>query len=269
MSVKKIDTAKPLVGIITPCHNNEGTIKNTLNSILQQSYKNFLVFVIDDHSVDQTVPIVKKLAQKDPRIKLIQLEKSTGAAAARDTAIKVIAKDPKIKYVAFLDGDDLWLKDKLKTQVSFMQSTNVPFSYGDYNIVNTTTGKINKYRHCPSKMSYHRMLVGDSIGCLTVMYDAAAVGEITIPNLAKRNDYALWCLILKRVRRGAKYQGILASYKRNPQGVSAGHKFKLIKHHYLMHRKANHFDPLTASFFTLTNVVNYLNNITFRERKTK
>lgn len=260
---------KTKVGIVTPAYNSGGTIEKTLQSILEQSYSDFEVFVVDDHSTDKTIEIAKEFCERDNRIHLLQLDKERGAAAARNLAIKAIEKDSSFRYIAFLDSDDLWRKDKLKTQIEFMRKNNIAFSYGDYDICDVATGKIYKRRLCPKKMSYFRMLIGCSVGCLTVIYDKDTVGHIAIPNLPKRNDYALWCVILKKVRRGLKYPGVLAIYDRSPNSISSGNKTHLVKYHYRMHRKANKFGPLRASFFTVTNVVNYINNITIREKKIK
>ncbi len=257
------------VGIVTPAYNSGGTIEKTLNSILGQSYDDFVVFVIDDHSTDKTVDIVKRLSKKDKRVRLVELGNEKGAAAARNLAIKLIEEDPSIKYVAFLDSDDYWRKDKLKTQVEFMEKTGTPFSYGDYDVIDVVTGKIYRRRVSPSKMSYRRMLIGNSVGCLTVMYNKEIVESVEIPNLKKRNDYALWCVILKKARKGLKYPGNLAIYDRNPHGISSGSKHVLIKHHYHTHREANHFNPVTASFFTMTNIANYIGNIVLHDKRVK
>lgn len=267
MAKENVNKNNSKVGIVTPAYNSGATIEKTLNSILEQTYSDFEVFVVDDHSTDKTIDIVKKMCEKDKRIHLIQLKDAKGAAAARNLAIKNIEDDPAIKYVAFLDSDDLWRKDKLKTQIDFMKKNKIAFSYGDYDIFDVVTNKIYKRRICPKKMSYFRMLIGCSVGCLTVAYDKEAVGHIKIPNLPKRNDYALWCAIFKKIKHGLKYPGVLAIYDRSPGSISSGGKTHLIKYHYRMHRDSNHFNPLIAGFFTLTNIVNYINNITLREKK--
>lgn len=255
------------VGIVTPAHNSEATIAATLKSISEQTYPYFKVFVVNDHSSDNTAKIVENIAQKDSRFVLINLENSTGAAAARNKAIEA-AHEAGVSYIAFLDGDDLWDKKKLETEVSFMEKTGTTFSYGDYKIA-YPDGAIKKYRKSPKKMSYTRMLLGCSVGCLTVMYDANKVGKISIPNLKKRNDYAIWCIILKRVKKGLKYPGLLATYNRSSSSLSSGKKTQLIKHHYRMHRQVNGFSPLVAGFFTFTNAINYLFNISFGEKHIK
>lgn len=255
------------VGIVTPTHNSAATIEATLNSIKKQSYPFFEVFIIDDHSTDSTIQIVKRFVDSDPRFHLIKLVRSSGAAAARNKAIEAIHLAKDISYIAFLDGDDTWSNNKLKTEVDFMESTGTPFSYGDYKIVQKNCP--TKCRRCPHRITYLRMLLGCSVGCLTVMYNIDKVGKISIPNLEKRNDYALWCAILKQVKCGTKYPGILATYYRSNSGISSGRKVSLIKHHYYMHRNANGFGRLKAGFFTFTNIINYLYNIAFHEKAAK
>lgn len=267
MAKENLNKNNAKVGIVMPAYNSGGTIEKSLNSVLEQSYPDFEVFVVDDHSTDKTADIVKSIRKKDKRVHLLQLKSEKGAAAARNLAIKTIENDTSIKYVAFLDSDDYWRKDKLKTQIEFMKNNKIAFSYGDYDIYDVVTGKIYKRRISPKKMTYHRMLIGCSVGCLTVMYDKDIVGHVSIPNLPKRNDYALWCRILKEVHKGLKYPGILAVYDRNPNSVSSGSKTHLIKYHYRMHRQCNHFNPLTSGFFTITNIINYIGNITIREQE--
>ena len=107
---------EPLVSIISPTYNDEDTIENTINSVLNQSYKNWEMIIVDDCSRDNTGYIVKQKAKEDERIKYIKLDKNSGASVARNVALK----NAKGKYIAFLDCDDLWLEDKLKKQVNFM-----------------------------------------------------------------------------------------------------------------------------------------------------
>ena len=119
---------KPLVSIITPIYNGEKTIGKTIQSVINQTYNKFEMIIVDDLSNDKTVDIVKKYQKKDDRIKLFILDKKSGASGARNFAIKKATG----KYVAFLDGDDLWKKDKLEKQVKFMEDNKIYFSYTDY-----------------------------------------------------------------------------------------------------------------------------------------
>lgn len=259
--MKKIDG--PLVSIVMPSHNSGLTIEDAIDSVRNGSYSNFEIIVVDDHSTDNTIQLVKKISKIDYRVKYIELkDKDRGASIARNVAIR----EAKGDYVAFLDSDDLWKKDKLKNQISFMQEHGIDFCYSDYEYVNANGEPKKIMRKCPNRMTYLRMLIGCSVGCLTVVYNAKKVKHIEIPNLKKRNDYALWCLILKKVRVGKKCPGILASYRRTNKSLSSGAKTSLIKYHYKMHRDSNNFNPLVAAGFTLTNIINYFINIAFREK---
>ena len=99
--------------IIIPAFNEQECIKDTVEMIRREA-PDFDYVVINDHSTDNTKSIIEDLAKKDSRIIFQELKNSTGAAAARNAAIDAINKNKIIKYVAFLDGDDSWLKNKLK-----------------------------------------------------------------------------------------------------------------------------------------------------------
>ena len=254
---------EPLVSVITPAFNAEKTIGKTIESVLKQSYKNLEMIIVDDISNDKTIEIVRRYQKKDSRIKLFILDKKGGASGARNLAIK----EAKGKYIAFLDCDDLWKKDKLKKQINFMEKNNIYFSYTDYSYIDEFDNDMKKYRKCPKKMSYFRMLIGDSVGCLTVIYNREEVGLIQIPSLKKRNDYAIWCAVLKKVKVGYKYDEILSLYRKSSSSLSSGKKVRLLKYHYQMHRKANNLNVTSSLFFTMTNTLNYFVNRYIRDRK--
>lgn len=254
---------RPLVSIITPTYNAEKTIGCTIDSVLNQTFKNFEMIIVDDISDDNTIKIIKEYQRNDKRIKLFVLDKKGGASAARNRAIK----EAKGRYIAFLDSDDMWKENKLEIQVNFMKKNNYYFSYTDYEYIDDDNKKIRIVRKSPRKMSYFRMLIGDSIGCLTVMYDAKKVGTIQIPNIRKRNDYALWCQILKKIKHGYKCDGVLSLYRKGTDSLSSGRKIGLLKYHYEMHRRINKFNPVVSLFFTFTNGINFIINKKIRERK--
>ena len=256
---------EPLVSIITPVYNGEETIGKTIESVLNQTYKNFEMIIVDDVSEDNTIKVVKDYEKKDSRIKLITLTKKGGASVARNKAIS----KANGKYIAFLDSDDLWKKDKLEKQIKFMEDNDIYFSYTDYSYIDEQGNDMGIYRKCLRKMSYFRMLLGDSVGCLTVIYNREKAGKIEIPKLKKRNDYALWCVILKRVKVGYKYNEILSLYRKNTTSLSSGKKHKLLKYHYQLHREINGFNPIITIILTITNIINYICNRYIRDRKLK
>jgi len=108
---------KPVVSVIIPTFNRALTIDRAIMSVLNQTYPDFEIIVIDDGSTDNTKEKINNLS--DIRIKYINHPENKGAAAARNTAIK----KAKGKYIAFLDSDDEWLPQKLKEQVNTIMRT--------------------------------------------------------------------------------------------------------------------------------------------------
>ena len=121
------------VSIILPNYNSSKTIINTINSILQQTYKNWEIIIVDDCSDKKTKNILSKY-KNIKKIKIFYLKKNKGTAYCRNLAIK----KSKSYYLAFIDSDDTWEKNKLKLQINFMQKNNYFFTYTNY-----TTFKIN------------------------------------------------------------------------------------------------------------------------------
>lgn len=106
---------KDLVSVIIPMYNRQNTIKDAINSVLNQSYKNIELILVDDCSKDKTVEVAKSI--NDNRIKIIQHIKNKGACAARNTGISQASGE----YIAFNDSDDIWRVDKIKKQLNMLK----------------------------------------------------------------------------------------------------------------------------------------------------
>ena len=104
------------VSVITPMYNCEKFISETIESVLNQTYTNWEMIIIDDCSTDKSKQIVKQYIERDKRIRLIALNENSGAAVARNKGIEVSSG----RFIAFLDGDDLWEPNKLEKQIQFM-----------------------------------------------------------------------------------------------------------------------------------------------------
>jgi teichuronic acid biosynthesis glycosyltransferase TuaG len=222
----------PLVSVITPTYNAERHILETIRSVQSQTYLNWEMLIVDDCSRDNTITIITEQAEKDERIKLVRLSENSGAAVARNTALK----KAKGKYVAFLDSDDLWFPEKLTTQVSYMQEKNIAFSYTSYQIINEDGLDANKVVKVPPSINYSGLLKNTIIGCLTVMLDTEKLGIVQMPNIRTRQDTALWLSILKK---GIIAYGIsepLSKY-RKVNGSISSNKLKMAKQNWKMYRE--------------------------------
>ncbi|GGK30689.1 glycosyl transferase [Yeosuana aromativorans] len=224
---------KEKVSIITPVYNSETHILDCIVSVINQSYTNWEHIIIDDFSSDNSVSLVQKIKDTDERIKLIRLDKNSGAGFARNIGIK----KAKGRYIAFLDADDYWHKEKLEKQIYFMLENKYSLSFTAYYEFDNNDGKINTLVNCPEKVNYNMLLMnGGFMGCLTVMYDTKFFGKRYMPEIRKRQDWALW---LKMLKEGSYAYGInepLAYYRKGNTSLSKS-KIKLVKHNFMVYRK--------------------------------
>ncbi|WP_432748532.1 glycosyltransferase family 2 protein [Pectinatus frisingensis] len=179
-----------------PVYNNIKYIQESIDSVLSQTYINWELIIIDDAST-MNIKVVLDDYLCDKRIKYIRLNKNSGVAVARNKGIAL----SKGRYIAFLDSDDLWLSNKLKLQLNFMQKKGVAFSYTQYRYFKEDDDSLYKIIPVIKSIGYRDLLRGNSIGCLTVMLDKKIITDIKFPR-ERHEDYILWLNILK--------QGIIA-----------------------------------------------------------
>jgi teichuronic acid biosynthesis glycosyltransferase TuaG len=227
-----------LVSIITPLYNSEKFVKDTIESVLNQTFPYWEMIIVDDNSTDKSVEIVEKFLKKDKRIKLIKLPKKSGPAIARNVGIE----NAQGRFIAFLDSDDMWKPKKLETQVNFMLSKDVAFSFTAYDIIDEASNYISTIS-VPEKVNYKSLLKRNVIGCLTAMYDTLKLGKIFMPNIEKRQDYGLWLRILKQIKEGYGLNQSLAIYRLRSNSISRK-KIPLLKYHYKLLR---HYENLSLS----------------------
>ncbi len=181
----------PLISIILPAYNAQNFIAATIESVLGQSYLNWELIVVDDGSTDQTQLIIESYKQKDERIVVVSNKQNSGVAHTRNTGLRYA----KGEYIAFIDSDDTWVKDKLAVQHQFMSSLFVSLSYTAYDrykngvYLNTVVP--------PEYADYARLLNGNCIGLSTVMLRRDLIGDISFVNTG-HEDYIFWLDIFRR-----------------------------------------------------------------------
>lgn len=237
---------KGLVSIIMPSYNSEKYIRDSIESVLNQTYPYWELLIVDDCSTDKTVDIIKSF--KDERIKLFQNKINGGAAISRNWALR----EAKGKWIAFLDSDDIWLPKKLEEQLLFMVNSSFYFTYTDYQVCND--GVISDFKiTSPNKMTFKKIKKYCYIATLTVMYDREKVGLIQINNIKKNNDYAIWLRALSKTD-GHRLPKSLSIYNRHQQSISSESKIKLVKWHYILFRKDMQYGRIKSLFFTIRNL---------------
>lgn len=245
-----------LVSIIMPSYNTAQYITETIQSVIDQTYHNWELIIVDDCSTDNTDIVIGKI--KDPRIRYIKNEKNSGAAVSRNRALR----EANGRWVAFLDSDDLWKPEKLEKQICFMMKNRYYFSYTNYEEIDADRNKTNVIVTGPKVISKTGMFNYCWPGCLTVMYDRKKIGLIQIADIKKNNDYAIWLKICKKTRCYLLDE-VLAEYRRGRSGSISTHGYKeLIKWHYRLFRFAEKENPICS-------LVNTIRNMTFGLYKKK
>lgn len=232
-----------LISIITPTYNCGRYIGETIESVLNQSYQNWEMIIVDDCSVDNTKEVVEEYVEQDKRIKYYLLEVNSGAAVARTKAMELASGE----YMAFLDSDDLWMPDKLERQISFMKINDYNFTCTAYEQINENGNLLNKIIKTKSKTDYNGVLLSCPVGNSTVMYNVKKLGKFVVPNIRKRNDDALWLQILKKEKYINGMPDVLMKYRVRANSISSN-KVKLVKYHWKLYREIEHLSILRSSF---------------------
>ena len=221
-----------LVSIIMPNYNSASFIKESIESVLAQTYEKWELIFVDDCSTDDSVKIIESLIADDKRIKLIKLAENSGPAVARNHAIK----EAKGRYIAFLDSDDLWYPDKLSKQLSFMKEQDVPLSFTGYDRIDEQSSMVIDQLHVSFRVDYDELLKQNIIGCLTAMYDTQKLGKVYMPDILKRQDFALWLTILKKIPYAYGLDESLAYYRVRTASVSSN-KILASKYNWKLYRE--------------------------------
>jgi len=194
-----------IVSIITPSYNSEKYLKDCIVSVLNQTFKNWEMLIVDDASTDNSRTVIESYLKKDKRIKAFFLKKNIGPAMARNHAISKASG----RYIAFLDSDDIWLPHKLKVQLDFMKLNNYSFVFSSYQVVSENNSNVINEIFVPNKISYKQYLKNTIIGCLTVVINRKITGSFQFPKIKSSHDMALWLEIMKR---GYNAYGLHTSY---------------------------------------------------------
>lgn len=232
-----------LVSIITPTYNCGSFIAETIKSVLNQTYPNWEMIIVDDCSKDNTSEIVASFVNADKRIQYHCLPTNSGAAIARTTAMNLAVGE----YMAFLDSDDIWMPEKLEKQISFMTSHDYAFSCTAYEQVDEAGLSLKRIIKSPNKINYNRLLLDCPVGNSTVMYNVRTMGKFEVPNIRKRNDDALWLKMLKKEQFIWSMPDVLMRYRIRNNSISSN-KFELIKYHWILYREIESLSLIRSIF---------------------
>lgn len=240
----RIEEENELVSIITPAYNCEKYISKSIDSVLNQTYKKWEMIIVNDKSLDNTQSIVEYYCEIDSRIKLINQKENLGVALARNAGLRVAHG----RYIAFLDSDDCWKKDKLERQLDFMRENNAAFSYTSYELIDEEGKNLGKYIRSKPIITFSELIKNTLIGCLTVVIDKRETGSFEMPNIKHTEDTMTWYEILSRGFIAYGMSDILAEY-RISSGSMTSNKIKAAKLQWLTYRNYCKFSFIKSTYY--------------------
>ena len=245
-----------LVSIIMPTYNSSKHVAKSIDSILNQTYRNWELIITDDCSTDDTIKILNSYSNKDNRIKVYKFEVKKGAGHSRNHSIE----KSQGRYLAFCDSDDCWMPEKLEKQIKLMQDKKCCLSFTSYferDEDDNETGIII----APKQITLSELKKDNKIGCLTAIYDTSMYGKFYMPTIRKRQDWALFLTILKKCNIAYAIQEPLAYYRLCENSISTN-KFSLIRYNIKVYKKVFGYSEIKANlYFYFVFMPNYLHKV--------
>ena len=225
----------PLISVIIPTYNGMPLLKNAVNSVLQQTYKNFELIIVDDCSTDKTRNYISALLKKDKRIKYFKTPINTGiTASARNFGVK----RSKGEFLSFLDADDLWHKHKLEKQINNFKKNSVisctAANYKKENVKTKPSSLITLIRILLQKFflsmivrkGYYWLYVYNPIIVSSVLIKKKIFNKYKfVEDANQREDLDLWLRLMTRYNKNIIYiDKVLVTITRRVKSVSANRK---------------------------------------------
>lgn len=236
-----------MISIVVPVYNAAPFIENTIQMVLQQTYKDYELILVDDCSKDQSVSVIESLLEKlnDARLRLIKKEHNEGAAAARNTGVDAA----KGRYIAFLDADDVWLPTRLETGLRFMEEKKAGFIFSAYEFGDENAKGTGRIVHVPEKLTYKEALSRTVIFTTTTLFDTELIPkELIHMPLVASEDTATWWQILRNGYTAYGLDQVLAIYRRPAKSLSSN-KFLAMKRIFHLYRRQEKLGLLSSCFY--------------------
>ena len=258
----------PYVTIIIPYKSNLKYLFLALKSVFNQNYKNFKLIIVYDNFYKQDLEKIKKFLKKKKyskrfSIKIIENKRNFGAGESRNIAIR----ESNSKYIAFLDSDDIWVKNKLKFQIDYMEKNNILFTHTSYHIINSYN-KIISSSFAKKEITFQDLIKSCDIGLSTVIMQLSLLkkNKLLFPRIKTKEDYVLWLKIVKKIKiiRGLD---VKLTYYRKTKGSLSSNKFLSLINGYKVYKDYMNYGAIKSLFYLLMlstnflkkNIINYFN----------
>ena len=214
---------KTEISVIIPFYDNFKLLRRAIDSVLKQSFKKFEIIVIYDNPKNkENLYSLRRFIFKKKKIKVIINKNNLGAGNSRNKGIKIA----KGKFIAFLDSDDFWKKNKLLIQYNFMKKNNLKATHTSYDLVDLKNNFIQQRKAVD--LNHSHLINSCDIGLSTVMIEDKLLKKFLFPNLKTKEDYVLW---LKITKTGIIFHAIkksLTSWTKRSNSLSSSAYQKLL-----------------------------------------
>lgn len=235
------------ISIIVPCYNAFGTITQTIESVLAQSYSDWEMIIVDDCSTDNSADIIKSYVARDSRIKYFRTDKASGSPSLpRNIGIE----NSQGEYIAFLDADDIWFADKLEKQIRFMSLNQYDLVYSYYEKMDYCGQRSRRIIRTRRKSEYYDLLKSNSIPCLTSIIRRRIIGDVRFKQIPQE-DFCFWLDILKKGFTAYNLCEVTALY-REANNSRSSNKFDMLKGYWNVIRNHQHIPLLKSWAYLLT-----------------
>ncbi len=243
-----------LISVVMPMYNSVAFVGKAIESVIAQTYPHWELLVVDDGSTDSSCDVVRAYAVRDSRVQLLINDNPVGMPyAPRNYGIQHAKGD----YIAFLDSDDMWLREKLSQQLAvFHRDQRTAVVYSDYEKIDEKGRRSARIVTAPRKTNYQQMLYGNVIGNLTGIYDVRKVGKNYFTNV-HHEDYAFWLSILKSGYIARNTSTVAALYRVRKQSVSAN-KLRILSWQWHIYRRVEHIGVLRSAYYYMFYAVSAL-----------
>ena len=229
-----------------PVYNGEKYLEDSIISVINQTYRNWELIVIDDFSIDRSGEIVASYLAIDERISYVRLQANSGSPSVpRNVGLNKAQGD----FIAFLDCDDWWKPEKLQKQIEYLRLNGLDFVFCDY----FRYGKSTRYFKSPKIINRDTLLKGNIIGCSTVLLSRDIIGTLRFVNCG-HEDYLFWLSILSNNNTAVNVGDILVYYRLRNDSIS-GNKFKVFKWYVNIYKIVGN-STVVSILFTIRAIAN-------------
>ena len=243
-----------LVSVIIPYYKKRNFIKETIISVIKQSYDYLEIIIIYDDTNLNDLEFLREISKLDNRIKIINNNKRLGAGPSRNNGIE----QSNGKYIAFIDADDTWLSDKLKDQIAFMKKNNYQISHTSYYIIDEKK-KIIGQRKARDLLSINEILKSCDIGLSTVIIEKKIIKKTNtkFPQLVTKEDFVFWLTLLKKNYKFYAYDSNLTNWTDSRNSLSSSVIQKLFDGYKVYNHYMN-FNVIKSIYYLICLSLNYL-----------